>query len=211
MEPDLITLQVKTFLETVSSEKPAPGGGSASALAGATAASLLSMFCKLTLGKKKFESAHEKTTEILAETEKIAKELIAAIDEDSCAYLGMAAAFAMPKTTPEETEARKTAIQQATRKGCDVPLKVAGESLRLLRLLDGMIPIGNASALSDAGCAVLLATAAAEGAALNVLINLKGNNEVEWAQSARFKIGIIRQEVAEIHRSLMKAIEERLG
>ena len=45
---------VQEFLDDLVSKTPAPGGGSVAALMGATAASLVSMVCNLTIGKKKY-------------------------------------------------------------------------------------------------------------------------------------------------------------
>lgn len=48
-------LTIDKFTETLASDSPVPGGGSASALAGATAVSLVSMVASLTIGKTGYE------------------------------------------------------------------------------------------------------------------------------------------------------------
>ena len=48
----LIERSVESLLGELASVSPAPGGGSAAALAGAMAASLCCMVCRVTLGKK---------------------------------------------------------------------------------------------------------------------------------------------------------------
>ena len=44
---------LQSFLDALASNAPAPGGGAAAALMGATGAALVSMVCNLTLGKPK--------------------------------------------------------------------------------------------------------------------------------------------------------------
>ena len=49
----LVDLTVKDFVEVLGSDAPAPGGGSAAALAASMGISLTKMVCELTIGKKK--------------------------------------------------------------------------------------------------------------------------------------------------------------
>ena len=52
-----------TFTDALASKAPTPGGGGASAMAGALAAALGSMVAHLTIGKKKFldrDAEHQK-------------------------------------------------------------------------------------------------------------------------------------------------------
>ena len=74
---DLVSLAVRDFSAALASDAPAPGGGSASAAAGAMGAALLGMVCRLTLGKEKYRDAWE-------ELERIAS----AMDRDRDTLLG---------------------------------------------------------------------------------------------------------------------------
>ena len=47
-------MSVKSYLNVLASDSPAPGGGSASALCGAQGAALVTMVAGLTVGKKKY-------------------------------------------------------------------------------------------------------------------------------------------------------------
>ena len=51
--------QIKDYLELLSSKAPVPGGGGASALAGALGDSLGQMVVHLTLGKKRYAQAEQ--------------------------------------------------------------------------------------------------------------------------------------------------------
>ena len=103
----LIDLKLDEYLDILISDEPAPGGGSVSALACAQGAALVSMVCDLTTMKKKYADDHELCGQIKEEAVKLYADLKAAIDKDTDAYNLVAAAFKMPKETPEDKAARK--------------------------------------------------------------------------------------------------------
>ena len=57
-------LTIDQFIEKLSSDSPVPGGGSAAALAGATAAGLIAMVASLTAGKAGYEEHWDEMTVI---------------------------------------------------------------------------------------------------------------------------------------------------
>ena len=59
-----ISMKLYDFSDEISTESPAPGGGSVSALAGALGASLSAMVANLTFGKNKWLSVYDKMYEI---------------------------------------------------------------------------------------------------------------------------------------------------
>ena len=67
---------IKEFLETLSSKAPVPGGGGASALAGALGNALGQMVANLTVGKKKYAAVEAEIQELLAKMEGIQKEFV---------------------------------------------------------------------------------------------------------------------------------------
>ena len=181
----LIDLKVSEYLEILSSNAPAPGGGSASALAGAQGAALLAMVCKLTLGKEKFIDYQEINEEIKNDALKLSAALIEAIDEDTVAFLMVAGAYKLPRSTDEEKEIRSGAIQEASIAAIEIPLSVmrrAHEGLYLILKLKGKT---NPSADSDLGVAALNFFMSVSGAWLNVKINLPAISDEEKAEDYR--------------------------
>ncbi|MBI3740565.1 MAG: cyclodeaminase/cyclohydrolase family protein, partial [Chloroflexi bacterium] len=85
------------FLDQLSSSNPTPGGGTASALSGALAASLLLMVCRLTIGKKGYESIDARLRDEIAQIEPLRAELIALMQRDSEAYARVMDAYKLPK------------------------------------------------------------------------------------------------------------------
>ena len=165
-------LTVSEFSTSLSSEEPAPGGGSASAAVAAFGAGLLIMTCNFTIGKDKYADVEEEMRELRDELEPIRVWLLASIDRDSVAYNAVVEAFKMPKGTPEEKAARKEAIQVAMRGAAEVPMDVARRCARALDLASMVVEMGNPNTLSDAGCGARFMDAGLRGALYNVRINL---------------------------------------
>src|SRR5262249_25767993 len=79
----------------------------------------------------------------------------------------------LPQATAEESAARDRAVLDAELGAARVPLATAAACLKVVELAGVAARSGNSNAVSDAGVAGLVARAAAEGAILNVQINLK--------------------------------------
>ena len=58
---------IEEYIKELASKTPVPGGGGASAVAGALSAALSSMVCNLTIGKKSFAAVEEDIKNILSE------------------------------------------------------------------------------------------------------------------------------------------------
>ena len=165
------------FLDQISSPAPTPGGGTAAAVAGALAASLTAMVAGLTVGKKKYAASEAAMHETAREAAVLRRNLMSLARQDSEAYEAVVKVRQMPQATPTETEARAKALQAANLEAGRVPLRTAEACLKVLELAAQAARLGNTNAVTDAGTAGLLAQAAAEGALLNVEINLKSLDE----------------------------------
>lgn len=170
----LIEKKINDFLAETASKSPAPGGGSAAALAGALGVALSEMVINLTVGKKKYLEVSEELATLLPKLRDVRTELQTAIDEDTAAFNEVMAAFGMPKETDDEKAVRRKAIQDATLKATEVPLSVMEKALRGLEMTLTIALKGNKNSASDAGVAGLLLCSAIDGAAYNVKINLPG-------------------------------------
>jgi glutamate formiminotransferase/formiminotetrahydrofolate cyclodeaminase len=147
---------------------PAPGGGSAAALAATLAAALVAMVARLTLGRRAYAAVAARVADILAEAETLRAELRRAVDDDAAAYGAVTAAYRRPKDDP----ARAAAIDAALLGAAQVPLEVARRAGRVAALAREIATIGNPNARADAAVAAALAQAALAGAAENVRVNV---------------------------------------
>jgi formiminotetrahydrofolate cyclodeaminase len=170
--PPLAELSVRQLAARLASRDPTPGGGSASALAGALAAALVEMVCELTVGRPDTAHVDPVARQIGNAAADLRRALLEAADDDATAYAAVAAARRLPKESQEEKAARRMAVGEATVAATEVPLRVVELAQEVLDLAARIAPIGNRNAVSDAGVAALLAAAAARGAAFNVTVNL---------------------------------------
>ncbi len=167
----LVDLKLSEFIKELSSESPAPGGGSVAALAGALSAALASMVCRLTIGKKKYKDVEDDMKLILNESETLREVLTKLIDEDTEAFKCVSKAYQLPKDTDEQQAMRRDVIQSALRGAIQTPLEVMRTGRKALDLLHTVTELGNVNAVSDAAVSALLADACIKGAAYNIRIN----------------------------------------
>ncbi len=159
------------WMDSVASVNPSPGGGTASAVAGALAAALAAMVGKLTVGRKKYAEVDAEFRELVEKAEGLRIRLMRLGDEDAASYDAVSAAYKIPKEREVE---RKAAIQQALVGAAKVPLETLRAAREVAALAARAAGAGNKNAVSDAGVGALLAGAAARGAAYNVRINVSG-------------------------------------
>jgi methenyltetrahydrofolate cyclohydrolase len=170
--PALVELSVSAFDAEVASDSPAPGGGSAAALAGSVGAGLIVMVCRLSLGREDVEASDAELTKALHVGERLRRRLLELVDEDTEAFNSIMDAIRMPKEDDSQRSARKTALGKAKLGAADPPLETLAAARETVELAASLAGRTNEATASDLGVAVELARAAAEGALLNVAINL---------------------------------------
>lgn len=164
---------VRGFLEKLSAATPTPGGGSAAALAGSIAASLVAMVAGLTVGKKAYQPVAAEMRTALQEATKLREQLLELADQDSEAFTAVMAAYRLPKETETEQATRHRELQSALQRATEVPYQTVLCCYRVLELAKFVVTEGNKSALSDGGTAACLAEGALQAALLNVAINIQ--------------------------------------
>jgi formiminotetrahydrofolate cyclodeaminase len=164
---------LRDYVEDAAARKPAPGGGSVSALAGALAASMSEMSANFTAGNKKFAAVDEEVRSLLRELQACREALLDLVDRDVSAYGAVDAAYSMPRGTDAERGARGDAIQSALRGAMQAPLDVMRQCARVADLARRLADVGNPNLITDVGVSAILAEAASAAARLNVEVNLK--------------------------------------
>ena len=201
VDGELVSMTNREFVDVLSTDSPAPGGGSVAALCAAQAAALTAMVGNLTVGKKKqYLSVQDRVKEIAELGQDMKDFFLNAIDDDTNSFNVVMDCFGLPKKTANQKKVRDLAIADATRGATRVPLSVLEKVPALLKLAAEISEIGNAPSLSDAGVAVLTALAGAEGAYYNVLINLEGLKELDQSGEPGFfddALGRARKAMAE--------------
>jgi formiminotetrahydrofolate cyclodeaminase len=138
------------YLQDLAKKIPAPGGGSASAMAAALGASLLSMVINFTLGKPKYSVFEEELAAALQDTERMRLEFLRLVDEDVAAY------------SSKDLE-----------RSLEIPLLICRLCNEAALLCPALCKKGNVNLISDVAVAIDLIEAAFQGAYWNVDINLK--------------------------------------
>jgi glutamate formiminotransferase / formiminotetrahydrofolate cyclodeaminase len=200
-----------TFLDKLAAGTPTPGGGSAAAYSGASAAALVSMVARLTVGKKKYAGVEAQMWPLIDQAESLRAGLTQAIADDSAAFEAYLAAVRLPKNTPEEQAARAIQLDQATLHAAEVPLQTAQKTVEVLQLAVQVAQLGNANAISDAASAAALARAALTCAGLNVRINCQGLLDAAPAAPLLDRLAELEAQADQFERDVRAAFAERTG
>lgn len=173
------------FIDALASKAPTPGGGGASAYAGALASALASMVGNLTVGKKKYAEVEERVQSELLELDDTRLRLLELVQADADAFAPLAAAYGMPRGTDEEAAAQKAALQHALVDACEVPLEIMRQCVQVVESCVFLAKHGSVMAVSDAGAGAVLAKAALLAASLNVRINIGSMDDAARAAAYR--------------------------
>ncbi len=182
----LAEMHLNDFIQTLSSDAPAPGGGSAAALIGAMGAGLSAMVACLTQGRKKYAEYADFAAVVEKEAKALQFKFLDVMDRDTEAFNLVSAAFALPRETDEQKQARSAAIQAGLKACTSTPLECMELCDEAIALCFDFLESGfNASSASDLGVAFLSLKAAMQSAWLNVLINLASLKDLAFAEAYR--------------------------
>jgi glutamate formiminotransferase len=207
----LMSLTVDRFVDEVSTDSPAPGGGSVAALAGSLGAALAAMVANLTVGKKGYEPVWEDLAALAERCQVLKSQLVRAVDEDTEAFNEVMSAVRLPKGTPEQQKARDQAVEAAYEGAARVPLNTARLCLEAIRMAWEVATKGNVNSASDAGVAALVGRAGVEGAALNVLTNLGSLTNQAFQDECRQEVDRLVRESAELSAKVTAHVRSTFG
>ena len=181
----LVAGSVSELLAGFRSSNPTPGGGSASALAGAVGASLLTMVARLPNPGTSMADELVQLREAGERCAELASQLEALIDQDAGAYELVVAGYRLPKSTDDERAARSAQIQAALEAATRVPLEVMRHCSEALVHAPLVARFGNQNAASDVNVAIAMLRAGVSGARENVEINLGSIKDAEFVTRVR--------------------------
>ncbi len=205
-----IEAAVRAYLQDAASDKPAPGGGSVSALAGALGCSMGEMAANFTVGKKKFASVQKEVEASLARLEESREKLSELIDEDARAYTAVTEAQALPKNTEEEKEIRKQKLKEALKGAMLVPLNIMRNCSKVASESELLAAKANPYLITDVGVCVIMAEAACAAARLNVEVNLKYLKDPQVESQVREETAKLCESTTAAHENVLKKVSETL-
>ena len=207
----LVELSLHDFTENLASDRPAPGGGSVAALAGALAAALCAMVSRLTVGKEKYRDAWADMERVRDRADQLVTRLLGLVDQDSQAYNEVLAAFKMPKGDDAQKSARRAAIETAMKQASEIPMETLRTIAQLETLIGEVMDKGNPNCITDAGVAAQLIRTAAFGAAYNARINWSGINDKEFVKNHYDELSSLIKRIETSVDQFGEKVENALG
>ena len=188
MSEPYVRRPVSEYIDDAASNKPAPGGGSVSALVGTLGMTMAEMALRFTIGKKKFAKVEERAKELLAQISRARSTCLACVDKDVSAYGEVSSAYGLPRDNDEQKKARTDAIQAALKTAMQPPLETFRAIVAAMPAIRECVDIANPNLVSDVGVAAIHARAALQGARMNVEINLAYLKDSDLVASVRDEI-----------------------
>jgi glutamate formiminotransferase/formiminotetrahydrofolate cyclodeaminase len=210
IEGPLVLRPTYDFVDEVSRDTPAPGGGSVAALAGALGSALAAMVANLSVPKGEFDEHYETLRSIAERGQELKDALIRGVDEDTRAFDSVIAAMRMAKDTEEERETRAEAMREGYKAATRVPLVNVELCVDALRLCAEIAPLSDPQMVSDVGTAALLADAGARSAAYNVRINLPETGDEEFSAATRDALDSLLEETARLAEAVAITVDGTL-
>jgi glutamate formiminotransferase/formiminotetrahydrofolate cyclodeaminase len=208
---ELARKTVGEFVDEVSRDTPAPGGGSIAALSGSIGAALAAMVANLTAGKAEFAGRCAELDALAVQAQDVKDQLLAAVDADTQAFNGVMEALRLPKDTPEQKSARSQALLCGYKHATEVPLQTARQCRAALDLCLQAARCGNDVMITDAGVGALVAYAGVKGAAYNARINLKSIKDPEFVERAGAEIAHLLDQSRSIADLVEREVERVVG
>jgi glutamate formiminotransferase/formiminotetrahydrofolate cyclodeaminase len=202
----LANMKVNDFVDEVSRDTPAPGGGSIAALAGALGSALASMVVNLSIGKGEYDDQYEELCALAERAQDIKDALVRSIDADTEAFNEVIKGLRMPKDTAEQVEVRSQVIRAGYKTASEVPLQTAKWCRQVLDLCRQAADIGNQAVMSDAGVGALMAYAGVQGAIHNVRINLPNTKDEAFISRMEATLGDLLSESKAICDSIQEQV-----
>jgi len=206
----LVEMKIKEFTDEVSRDSSTPGGGSIAALSGSIGAALSSMVCNLSTGGRGTADIDEILMPVADEAQELKDNLMNAVDEDTNAFDKYMEAKKMPKSTEEEREARKKAMQEGLKHAVEVPMDTAKTSAKVIDLAKKAAKHGKKDAVSDALVSAQMAYSGIVGGIANVKINLGDIKDEEFKEEMLEECDRLEEDYKDKLEEVIEITENRL-
>ena len=196
------------FIDEVSRDSAAPGGGSVAALSGALGAALGTMVANISISKSGFEKQQRTLANISQRGQNIKDRLVQAVDDDTSAFDKVIKAMRMPKDTEEEKDTREIEMQKGYQIATLVPLETVKDCKEALEICYDISKIMDDGMASDVGSGACMANAGAISAAYNVRINIKSINDLKFCERTKDELNKLLDECSILVDKISNKVEE---
>ena len=204
------SMTIQEFLDVLSSKEPVPGGGGASALAGALGNALGQMVANLTIGKKKYALVEDEIKELAERMKGIQGQFSALADQDAKVFAPLAKCYSLPSGTEEEKAYKAKVMEARLLDASLVPMEIMEKAWEMLEIMDILADKGSRMAVSDVGVGVQFIRTALLGAVMNVYINTKSMKNREKAEEMNEKAERLIKEGTEAADRIYQKVLEQL-
>ena len=204
------SMTIQEFLDVLSSKEPVPGGGGASALAGALGNALGQMVANLTIGKKKYALVEDEIKELAERMKGIQGQFTALADQDAKVFAPLAKCYSLPSGTEEEKAYKAEVMEARLLDASLVPMEIMEKASEMLEIMDILADKGSRMAVSDVGVGVQFIRTALLGAVMNVYINTKSMKNREKAEEMNEKAERLIKEGTEAADRIYQKVLEQL-
>ena len=206
----LIEMKANDFVNEVSRDTPAPGGGSIAAFAGSLGAALASMVSNLTIGKKGYKQVEQDLINLAEKAQNLKDKLLKAVDDDTNAFNAYMQARRLPQSTEEKKQNREKAIQDGLKEAINVPLNTAKQSFEALKIASEVVRKGNKNSVTDAGVGAQIAYTGIIGGIFNVLINLPPIKDQNFVENMKSTCTQLEKESQKILEGTIKQVKDTI-
>ncbi|MCB9205813.1 MAG: glutamate formimidoyltransferase [Ignavibacteriales bacterium] len=210
LKSSLVEMKLSDFIDEVSRESPAPGGGSIAALAGSLGAALSSMVSNLSSNNRGSEEVDKILNKTAEESQEIKQNLLKAIDEDTNAFNEFMEAKRLPNKTDKEKQVRNDAMLQGLKNAVFVPYKTAEQSFKAIEIAETVAKYGNPNSITDVGVGAQMAYSGVLGGIYNVLINLKDIKDIDFCADMRSKCEQLKMDANKKLNEVLSFVEDKL-
>jgi len=202
---------IEGFLEALASDAATPGGGAVAGLCGAAGAALISMVCRLTIGREAYEDAEEAMRRYLEAADAARGVFLELADRDAQAFDAVMSAFRMSKEDDRQKAERSAAIQRAYEGAARVPLEIAQRAVGLMDSAKATTELGNVNAASDGLVAAHALYTATFSALANVEINVAALKDETVARELRGETEALKMRAEALLSETKSAFSARLA
>ena len=196
------SMTIQEFLDVLSSKEPVPGGGGASALAGALGNALGQMVANLTM--------EDEIKELAERMKGIQGQFTALADQDAKVFAPLAKCYSLPSGTEEEKAYKAEVMEARLLDASLVPMEIMEKASEMLEIMDILADKGSRMAVSDVGVGVQFIRTALLGAVMNVYINTKSMKNREKAEEMNEKAERLIKEGTEAADRIYQKVLEQL-
>ncbi len=208
-EDALVDMKTDEFVHEVSRDSSTPGGGSIAALSGSIGAALSSMVSNLSTAGRGTEDIDPKLMPVAEKAQELKDELLRGVDEDTNAFDKYIEAKNMPKSTEEERDKRREAMEEGLKHACKVPMDTAETSAEILDLAEKVAEYGKEDAVTDALVSAQMAYSGVVGGIANVKINLQDVHDEEFIEDMLERSEELKKEAKKKKEKVIEKAEEK--